>query len=131
MENRLSVQTTKFETSSPVDFVIIGSGAAGGIVAKELATAGFSIVVLEQGPYLRAEQFRHDEFKTFWQAALTNDWKRQPNTFRKTEKEKAIVKPTVEYARLVGGGSVHYTANYWRFHQIDFMERSRLGPIAG
>jgi choline dehydrogenase-like flavoprotein len=39
----------------------VGSGAAGGIMAKELASAGFGIVVLEQGPYLRERDFRHDE----------------------------------------------------------------------
>ena len=32
---------------------------------------------------------------------------------------------------MVGGGSVHFTGNYWRFHEIDFTERSRLGPIPG
>ena len=26
---------------------------------------------------------------------------------------------------------MHYTANYWRFHEVDFNERSRLGAIAG
>ncbi len=30
-----------------------------------------------------------------------------------------------------GGGTLHYTANYWRFHEIDFVERSALGPIPG
>jgi choline dehydrogenase-like flavoprotein len=44
-----------------VDFVVVGAGAAGGVVAKELAQAGFEIVVLEQGPYLRERDFRHDE----------------------------------------------------------------------
>ena len=43
-----------------VDFVIIGSGAAGGIMAKELSIAGFSVVVLEQGPYMKPHQFMHD-----------------------------------------------------------------------
>jgi choline dehydrogenase-like flavoprotein len=51
---------TRFETATPVDFVVIGAGAAGGVVAKELSTAGFQVVVLEQGPYLRAEDFEHD-----------------------------------------------------------------------
>jgi choline dehydrogenase-like flavoprotein len=32
---------------------------------------------------------------------------------------------------MVGGGTVHFTANYWRFHEIDFVERSKLGPISG
>lgn len=32
---------------------------------------------------------------------------------------------------MVGGGTVHFTANYWRFHEIDFIERSRWGSIDG
>ena len=36
-----------FRNRDAVDFVIIGSGPAGGSVAKELATAGFDVVVLE------------------------------------------------------------------------------------
>ena len=31
----------------------------------------------------------------------------------------------------MGGASLHYTANYWRFHEIDFIERSVLGAIDG
>ena len=119
------------ETGTQVDFAVVGSGAAGGIVAKELAAAGFTVVVLEQGPYLSEEDFKHDELKYVGQAEITNDYKLQPNTFRKTPRAKAVLQPAVGYARLVGGGSVHFTANYWRFHEIDFVERSRLGPIAG
>ena len=36
----------QYPTSQEVDFVVIGSGAAGGIMAKQLSTAGFSVVVL-------------------------------------------------------------------------------------
>ena len=32
---------------------------------------------------------------------------------------------------MVGGSSNHFTANYWRLHEIDFHERSVLGGIAG
>lgn len=39
--------------------------------------------------------------------------------------------PPLIYARQVGGSSTHFTANYWRFHGVDFKERSLLGPIAG
>ena len=40
-----------------VDFVVVGSGAAGGVIARELSKAGLSVVVLEQGPWRKAEQF--------------------------------------------------------------------------
>jgi choline dehydrogenase-like flavoprotein len=127
----MNEQTPKFETQTPVDFIVIGAGAAGGVMAKELSTAGFQVVVLEQGPYLKEKDFDHDEIKTLWQGALINDWKKQPNSFRKTPKDKARVQPAVLYGRMVGGGTTHFTANYWRFHEIDFIERSKLGPIAG
>ena len=39
-----------YRPSDLVDFVIVGAGAAGGVVAKQLSTAGFSVVLLEQGP---------------------------------------------------------------------------------
>ena len=56
-----------FDTRSAVDFVIVGSGAAGGVLAKELSTAGFDVVVLEQGPYRTAADFTHDEMKVMMQ----------------------------------------------------------------
>ncbi len=113
------------------DFLIVGAGAAGGVVAKELATAGFRVVVLEQGPWLHERDFQHDELWATQRHALTNDFRRQPNTRRETEAEEATLRPTVGYGRVVGGGTVHFTANYWRFHEIDFVERSRRGAIAG
>jgi len=39
--------SVKYKTSDEIDFVIIGSGAAGGVLAKELSTNGFQVVVLE------------------------------------------------------------------------------------
>ena len=41
----------QYTPNTEVDFVVIGSGAAGGIMAKQLSQAGFSVVVLEQGPW--------------------------------------------------------------------------------
>jgi choline dehydrogenase-like flavoprotein len=121
----------QFRSSEIVDFVVIGSGAAGGVVAKELSTAGFSVVVLEQGPYLREKDFTHDEIRFLRQNFLLNDWKRQPNTFRTTEAEIAVEQPAVFYGQQVGGGTVHYTANFWRFHEVDFEERTRWGGVPG
>ncbi len=121
----------KYKTSDEVDFVIVGSGAAGGILAKEFSTNGFRVVVLEQGPYLTESDFVHDEIKVLQEDLLTNHPKLQPNTFRKTPDEKAKQQRALVYGRLVGGTTVHFTANFWRFHEIDFVERSKIGSIAG
>ena len=124
---------TRYRPNDRVDFVIIGAGAAGGVMAKELSTAGFSVVVLEQGPYLHERDFKHDEIATQFRNQLTNDPRRQPATFRETESVKAAVIPSrpIIYGRMVGGGTAHWTANYWRFHEIDFVERSKWGAISG
>ena len=125
-----------FDTRKEVDFVIIGSGASGGVIAKELSTAGFDVVVLEQGPYRRAGDFVHDELAVQFLGEMTGhpSWS-DPQTFRCNASEKAEVQadgpPTALYARGVGGSSVHFTANYWRMRPIDFKERSLLGEISG
>lgn len=123
--------TVRYSPRDEVDFVIVGAGAAGGVMARELATAGFRVVVLEQGPYLRAGDFRHDELAIGPLAALTNDFRVSPNTFRANEKETAVVKPVLSYGRMVGGGSAHFTGNFWRFHEVDFVEHTLKGPVAG
>jgi len=46
----MTPEQPKYKTSEEVDFVVVGSGAAGGIIAKELSENGFRVVVLEQGP---------------------------------------------------------------------------------
>ena len=125
-----------FDTRQAVDFVIIGSGASGGILARELSTAGFDVVVLEQGPYRKAGDFRHDELGVQFLGEMTShpSWS-DPQTFRQTASEQAAVSadgpPPALYARGVGGSSVHFTANYWRLRPVDFRERSLLGEISG
>ena len=125
--------TTTFPTRDEVDFVIVGSGSAGGIIAKELSAAGHSVVVLEQGPHLQATDFTHDE----WGIDHNYDMKwstRQgyPQTFRKSENEEAELRDTVcGYAHNVGGSSVHFSGNFWRFRPIDFIEASVRGAIEG
>ena len=126
--------SVQFDTRTAVDFVVIGSGSAGGILAKELSTAGFDVVVLEQGPYRKAEQFKHDELSIFFRKELLGGGPEvHGQTFRHDESEVATMpaESPVRYARGVGGSSVHFTANFWRFREIDFEERSLLGPISG
>ena len=125
----------RYQTREPVDFVVIGSGAAGGVMAKELAESGFQVVVLEQGPYLTADDFDHDEYGIWMRAKLAPSPQDFPTTFRATEADEAEVPPgsygAVHYARMVGGSSAHFTANYWRFRPVDFHEGTLTGGIAG
>jgi choline dehydrogenase-like flavoprotein len=62
---------------------------------------------------------------------LMNDPRRQPQTFPKSAAETARRELGVGYGRQVGGGTVHFNANYWRFLELDFHERSLLGEIPG
>jgi choline dehydrogenase-like flavoprotein len=128
------VTSRKFESGETVDFVVVGSGAAGGVMARELSQSGFTVLVLEQGPRLNASDFEHDELKYSFLSGITNDPVTCPQTFR-SGLQGAVIRPqtgnVLTYARIVGGSSNHFTANYWRFHEIDFHERRVLGSIAG
>jgi choline dehydrogenase-like flavoprotein len=121
--------------SDEVDFVVIGSGSAGGIIAKELATNGFSVVVLEQGPFRTASDFTHDALSVFVFEELQGGGNRNSmQTFRTDESQ--VAEPPQQrspafYAQGVGGSSVHYTGNFWRLRELDFKERSLLGSIEG
>jgi len=123
-----------FPLDTPVDFVIVGSGSAGGILAKELSTAGFDVVILEQGPYRKAADFRHDELSViFRDELLGGGTAASGQTFRHDADETAVRprRQPAQYAQTVGGSSAHFTANFWRFRDIDFRERSALDSIAG
>ncbi len=123
-----------FPIDEPVDFVIVGSGSAGGIIAKELSTNGFKVVVLEQGPFRRETDFTHDELSVENFGELTGGNNRDnQQTFRDDASKVAEVRESqpAYYAQTVGGSSVHFTANFWRLRELDFKERSMLGSISG
>ena len=51
----------RFEQDA-VDILIVGAGAAGGVLAKELSEAGLSVVVLDAGPWRDPQKnFASDE----------------------------------------------------------------------
>jgi choline dehydrogenase-like flavoprotein len=125
----------KFPMREAVDFVIVGSGSAGGIIAKELSTAGFDVVVFEQGRYRTPPDFTHDEISVLYLDELQGGGPEiQQQTFRRDGSEVARVPAGANpawYAQTVGGSSVHFSGNFWRFRECDFQERSLLGPISG
>jgi choline dehydrogenase-like flavoprotein len=123
-----------YKTSETVDFIVVGSGSSGGIVARELSRAGNSVVLMEQGPRMAPEEFEHDELKYRNLSGITNNPATNPQTFRNDASQKAervSGRNPLTYARVVGGSSSHFNANFWRLHEIDFIERSRLGSIPG
>ena len=108
------------------DVVIVGVGAAGGILAAELGKAGMKVIGLERGPRLTTQDFNpHDELRYFQRQDLRPNPKRQPVTWRRNADARATPIPTQSYGNQAGGGTVHYGAVSWRLHEDDFRARSQ------
>ena len=118
-----------FPTSTEVDYIVIGSGAAGGIMAKQLSVAGFSVVVLEQGnwgKYGREHEYTKDEWlnrNPSDEDRLMSDPAQQRNTFRPNDTVKAVP-GNHSYGCVVGGGTVTYGGSMWRHLPYEFREAS-------
>ncbi len=127
----------RWRTDEPVDFVVIGTGAGGGVMARELSRNGFSVVALEQGPHRLASNFNHDELAVFMDNELTMDLEQYPQMFAAGPEQPFVAArngfglPPAFYSRGVGGSTVHFSGNYWRMRPLDFKECSLLGPISG
>src|SRR5262249_55054122 len=108
------------------DVVIVGVGAAGGILAAELGKAGMKVIGLERGPRLATRDFApQDELRYFQRQDLRPDVKRQPVTWRANPNVRATPLPTLSYGNQAGGGTVHYGAVSWRLHEDDFRARAQ------
>ena len=93
------------------DVVIVGMGAAGGVLAAELGKAGMKVIGLERGPRLATADFNpHDELRYFQRQDLRPNPKRQPVTWRPNATARANPLPFLNYGNQAGGGTVHYGA---------------------
>src|SRR6187397_1497236 len=126
----------QFSPATEVDFVVIGSGAGGGIMAKQLSTAGFTVVVLEQGGWGKYGK-EHEYTKDEWlndnlspEDRLLSDPSVQRNTFRRSAEDKATP-GSHSYGCVVGGGTVTYGGSSWRHLPWEFNEATTVGTIAG
>ena len=60
-ELRLSPLDPTADSKLECDVCVVGSGAGGAVIASKLSEAGFSVVVVEQGPYQTSETFQRSE----------------------------------------------------------------------
>jgi gluconate 2-dehydrogenase alpha chain len=108
------------------DVVIVGVGAAGGILAAELGKAGMRVIGLERGPRLQTADFEpHDELRYFERQDLRPNIKRDPVTWRPNSNARATNMPVLNNGNQAGGGTVHYGSLSWRMHEDDFRVRTK------
>lgn len=111
------------------DVVIVGLGAAGGVAAHVLTKAGLQVVGLEAGPRLGIEEFlaHYDELEGYGFKNWTGEPKanQEVPTWRTSAKEPTQAPPfAIKMMNAVGGTSIHYTTQSWRFREDDFKIRS-------
>jgi choline dehydrogenase-like flavoprotein len=121
-----------------VNAVIVGAGAGGGVVAKELAEAGLSVVLLERGGWVSFETHGHDELLNQRTTVLGNSCgpdDRSPRVIVNASGKVTTVRPHEggygNNAACVGSGTVTYGAMAWRFLEKDFRMFSTYGALAG
>jgi gluconate 2-dehydrogenase alpha chain len=109
-----------------VDVVIVGLGAAGGTATLPLARSGLDVLALEAGGRLTPRDFHPDEVRNdvrnFMGRTKANG---EVPTLRATAAETAGP-PQVKIVMVnaVGGSSIHWTGQAWRFVPWNFRERS-------
>ena len=122
-----------------VNAVVIGAGAGGGIVAKELAEAGLTVLLLERGKWNTPFDDLKDDLRnqrvSVLGAPFGPDDKRNPRVVVDAPGQEHIILPSDgEYnnnAACVGGGTVSYGAMAWRYMEQDFRMRSTYGAVLG
>lgn len=120
-----------------VNAIVVGAGAGGGIVAKELATAGLSVVLFERGGWVTYDDHNDDELISQRTTVLGNafgpDDERHRRVVEYSNGATQIVLPSEggysNNAACVGSGTVSYGAMAWRFMEKDFKMKSTYGHV--
>ena len=109
----------RFGDGEEVDYVIVGVGAAGGVLSQRLSRAGFRVIAFDAGPFWDSERdWVSDEAGShplYWEE-LRIITGRHPITLGQNNS-----------GRGVGGSTVHWAAFTPRLHPSDFRVRSLDG----
>jgi len=124
---------------APVDAAVIGAGAGGGVIAKELASAGLRVVLLERGRWVTAWGDRKDDLRNQRTSALGApfgpDDERNPRVTLDRRGRELVVLPSdgaySNNAACVGSGTVSYGAMAWRYMAQDFRMKAVYGCPPG
>lgn len=122
-----------------VNAIIVGAGAGGGVVAKELAEHGLSVVLFERGGWPDYDKHINDELISqrtqVLGSAFGPDHRKHPRVRINGDGTKRVVTPISgaygHNAACVGSGTVSYGAMAWRFMPEDFTLKSTYGPVEG
>jgi choline dehydrogenase-like flavoprotein len=117
------------------DAIIVGSGAAGGIVAGVLAEAGRHVLLLERGRNLATHEISRDHLRNHRHSVYGHntgpDLQGNPRTTEDSRGFVHILQPHEggyqNNAVAVGGGTRVYGAQAWRFMRDDFRMATRYG----
>lgn len=121
------------------DAIIVGTGAAGGIVAGVLAEAGRHVLLLERGRNLATAEIPRDHLRNHRNALYGHntgpDLEGNPRTVQDSRGGVHVVRPHEpgyqNNAMTLGGGTRVYGAQAWRFLRDDFRMASRYGVPKG
>jgi choline dehydrogenase-like flavoprotein len=105
-----------------VDAVIVGTGCGGAVMAKELAKAGRSVVMLERGGLSLPQRGDFDQREDDMFARI--DGGRGLHT-------SANGQAALTYGNTVGGASVHYWADTWRTPSDRLEQWAREHRVSG
>lgn len=122
-----------------VNAIVVGAGAGGGVVAKELSVAGLTVVLFERGGWASYDDADTDELRSQRTPALGNaygpDDLRHKRVFIGKDGNSKIVLPSESNfgnnAACVGSGTVSYGAMAWRFMVEDFKLKTIYGHVEG
>ena len=120
------------------DICIIGSGAGAGPIAYELSKAGYSVLVLEKGPWFKTKDFTKDEITAVRRSVYTPNLKDEPHVLeQKNDNNEWIAKSNYKTGKdfwngnCVGGSSNFMSGYFHRMKPNDFQLLSKYGKING